>query len=83
MADQVSVEQLADEMFDMVKEYSGKKRFKSTDLTKEMMSKHGDKTDKKVCKTALRTLMDTGRCVYGYAGGSFIALPGEEGAAKG
>ena len=78
----ISVEQLADEMFEMVKEYSGKKRFKSTDLTKEMISQHGDETNKKDCKMAIRILMDSGRCVYGYAGGSFIALPGVEGAAK-
>jgi hypothetical protein len=78
----VSVEQIADEMFEIVKEYSGKKRFKSSDLTKEIVAKHGDEVNKKDCKMALRTLMDSGRCVYGYAGGSFIALPGEEGAAK-
>lgn len=77
-----SVEQIADEMFNMVKEYSGKKRFKSQDLVKEVMAKHGDEVNKKDCKTALRNLMDSGRCVYGYAGGSFIALPGVEGASK-
>jgi hypothetical protein len=78
----LSVEQIADEMFEIVKEYAGKKRFKSTDLIKEIMAKHGDDVNKKDCKAALRTLMDSGRCVYGYAGGSFIALPGVEGAAK-
>ncbi len=81
MADQVSTEEIADAMFEMVKEYSGKKRFKASDLTKEMISKFGDAVNKKDCKAALRTLMDSGRCIYGYAGGSFIALPGIEGAA--
>jgi len=79
---EITTEQIADEMFDLVKEYDGKKRFKATDLTHEMMAKHGDSVNKKACKVALRTLMDSGRCVYGYAGGSFIALPGVEGAAK-
>ena len=83
MADALSVEQIADEMYNIVKEYAGKKRFKSTDLTKEIMAKFGDRVNKKDCKAAIRSLMDSGRCVYGYAGGSFISLPGEEGAAKG
>ncbi len=83
MADKISVEEIADAMFNIVKEYAGKKRYKSTDLTKEIMAKYGDKVDKQDCKAAIRTLMDSGRCIYGYAGGSFISLPGIEGAAKG
>lgn len=82
MSDAISTAQIADEMYNLVKEYAGKKRFKASDLTKEIIGKHGDKVDKKDCKAAIRQLMDSGRCVYGYAGGSFIALPGEEGAAK-
>lgn len=82
MADKMSVEAIADAMFNIVKEYAGKKRYKSTDLTKEILATYGDKVDKQDCKAAIRTLMDSGRCVYGYAGGSFIALPGIEGAAK-
>ncbi len=83
MADELSIEEIADEMYNLVKEYAGKKRFKASDLTKEIIAKHGDQANKKACKAALRTLMDSGRCVYGYAGGSFISLPGVEGAAKG
>lgn len=79
---ELTTDQIADEMFNLVKEYAGKKRFKASDLAKEVIAKHGDSVNKKDCKAALRTLMDSGRCVYGYAGGSFIALPGEEGAAK-
>lgn len=82
MADQPSTEEITDAMFELVKEYAGKKRFKASDLTKEMIAKYGDVINKKDCKAALRVLMDSGRCVYGYAGGSFIALPGIEGAAK-
>lgn len=83
MSEQLTTSQIADEMYELVKEYAGKKRFKSSDLTKEVIAKHGDVVNKKDCKAAIRELMDSGRCVYGYAGGSFIALPGEEGAAKG
>ena len=79
----VTPEEVADAMFEMVKEYSGKKKFKASDLTKAMKQKFGeDQCDKKLCKAAIRTLMDSGRCVYTYFGGSFIELPRVEGAAE-
>ena len=72
----VSVEQVAEDMFEMVKEYHGKKNLKALDLTKAMKQKFGeDQCDKKLCKKAIRILMDSGRCVYNYVGGSYIALP--------
>jgi len=78
----VSTEQLADEMYKMVAEYQGKKNLKAGDLTKAMIAKHGeDEVSKKDCKKAIRELMDSGRCVYAYFGGSFITLPHKEGAA--
>ncbi|NIM51940.1 MAG: hypothetical protein GTO22_22295 [Gemmatimonadales bacterium] len=80
----VTKEQVADAMYEMVAEYQGKKKFKASDLTKAMIQKFGeDEVDKKLCKAAIRTLMDSGRCVYTYWGGSFIELPPEEGAAEG
>lgn len=77
MAD-VTTEQLADEMFQMVEETMGKKNLKASDLTKAMIKKHG--VDKAACKAAIRTLMDSGRCVYSYFGGSYITIPHMEGA---
>lgn len=45
-------------------------------MTKAMIKKFGeDNCDKKLCKQAIRSLMDSGRCVYNYVGGSYIALP--------
>ncbi len=77
-------EEVADAMYEMVKEYQGKKKFKAIDLTKAMIEKFGDaECDKPLCKAAIRTLMDSGRCVYTYFGGSFIELPHPEGAAGG
>ena len=77
----VTPEEVADAMYELVKEYAGKKKFKAGDLTKAMIEKYGeDQVDKKLCKAAIRTLMDSGRCVYTYFGGSFIELPPEEGA---
>jgi len=31
-----------------------------------------------MCKAAIRTLMDSGKCVYTYFGGSFIEMPPEK-----
>ena len=77
------VQQVADAMFEMVKEYDGKKKFKAGDLIKAMIEKFGEaECDKKLCKMAIRTLMDSGRCVYTYFGGSFIELPKKEGASN-
>jgi len=79
----ISPEEVAEAMFEMVKKYQGMKKFKAGDLTKEMIKKFGDAgCDKKMCKAAIRTLMDSGRCVYTYFGGSFIELPPEEGVEK-
>ena len=79
----VTPEAVADALFEMVKEYQGKKKFKASDLTKAMIEKFGaEDCDKKLCKAAIRTLMDSGRCVYTYFGGSYIELPHEEGAAE-
>ena len=80
----VTTEQIADAMYELVAEYQGKKKFKAGDLTKAMIQKFGEgEVDKKACKAAIRTLMDSGRCIYTYFGGSFIELPPDEGAAEG
>lgn len=77
-------EQVADAMFEMVKEYAGRKKFKAGDLTKAMIEKFGEaECTKDLCKAAIRILMDSERCVYTYFGGSFIELPRQEGAAEG
>ncbi|MEW5984695.1 MAG: hypothetical protein AB1806_20265 [Acidobacteriota bacterium] len=77
----VTVEALAEDMFQMVSETMGKKNLKAGDLTKAMIAKYGDECTKDDCKAAIRILMDSGRCVYSYFGGSYITLPHKEGAA--
>lgn len=74
MADEVTVEQLADDMYNMVKKAEGKKKYKPNDLIKEVITKYGDKVSKKDGKEAIKLLMDSERCVYSYAGGSFVEL---------
>ena len=78
----VNIETVAEEMYKLVSDYMGKKNLKAGDLTKAMIEKFGaDNCTKDDCKQAIRQLIDSGRCVYSYFGGSFITLPHKEGAA--
>jgi hypothetical protein len=52
---------------------------KPGDLAKEMIARHGPACTKDDCKKALRILIDSGRCVYSYLGGSYIQLPPKPG----
>jgi hypothetical protein len=79
MAD-VTTEQLADAMYELIKDGIGKKKYKATDLQKAMVERFG--VNKKDCKPAIRALVDGGRCVYTYFGGSYIEIPRTEGAAN-
>ena len=79
----VPVETLAEEMYQLIAECEGKKNLKAGDLTKAMIAKYGEsEISKDDCKAAIRILMDSGRCVYSYFGGSYITLPHKEGAAN-
>jgi len=73
---EVTIDQIADAMYDLVKSTYGKKNLKPMDVTKAMIDEFGeDAVDKKMCKKALRLLIDSGRCTYKYAGGSYVTLP--------
>jgi hypothetical protein len=78
-----SVAEIADAMEKMVKDAMGQKKFKPMDLTKAMIQLFGEEgVDKKLCKQAIAELINSGRCVYTYFGGSFIEMPHTEGAAN-
>ena len=73
---EVTVDQIADAMFELVESTYGKKDLKPMDVTKAMIDQFGeDDVDKRMCKKALRVLIDSGRCTYKYAGGSYVTLP--------
>lgn len=76
---EVNADQVADAMYEMVKDYHGKKNLKALDLIKAMGEKFGDACNKRMCKAAIRELVDSGRCTYSYVGGSYIVLPPEDG----
>jgi hypothetical protein len=76
----VTTETLADEMYSLISQYAGKRNLKAGDLTKEMIARHGEAAcSKDDCKLAIRSLIESGRCVYSYLGGSYIQLPPKEG----
>jgi hypothetical protein len=75
---QPTVDTIADSMFELVKSAYGKKNLKPMDLIKAMIEEFGeDACDKKMCKQAIRQLIDSGRCIYSYVGGSYVTLPPE------
>ena len=57
---QVSVDELANAMFELISSAYKKKNLKPMDVTKAMIEKYGDACDKKLCKEAIRQLR---RCV--------------------
>ena len=71
----VPIEALAEDMFHLITACAGRKNLKPGDLSKEMMAKHGPACSKEDCKQALRILIDSGRCIYSYFGGTYIQLP--------
>jgi hypothetical protein len=72
----VSVDEVAVAMHELVTSTYGKKNLKAMDLTKAMIEKFGEENcDKALCKLAIRQLIDSGRCIYSYVGGSYITLP--------
>ena len=77
---QPTVEDVANAMYELVKSTKGKKNLKPMDLIKAMVQEFGeDACDKKMGKQAIRQLIDSGRCIYSYVGGSYVTIPdGEE-----
>jgi hypothetical protein len=75
----VPIEVLAEDMFTLITECTGKRNLKPGDVTKAMIEKHGAAAcTKDDCRQAIRLLIDSSRCVYSYLGGSYIQLPPKE-----
>jgi hypothetical protein len=77
----LSKEDLVEFIFKMVEKSQGKKQLKAMDIQKAVLKDYPDQPKNDV-KFAIKDLIDGGRCVYTYFGGSFIEIPHEEGAAK-
>jgi hypothetical protein len=74
----ITVEQVADAMYAMVKECHSKRQLKPLDLNKAMIERFGGSCDKAMCKDAIKLLIEDDRCTYSYVGGSYIVLPPEK-----
>lgn len=75
-----TVTQIADAMFAMIADAAGKKKYKAGDLQKAMREVFGDQNvDRDDVKLAIRDLIESGRCIYTYYGGSYIEIPRPEG----
>ncbi len=77
----LSQKDLVEYIYQLVFKAQGKKQLKAMDLQKAVLKEHPDQNKNDV-KFAIKELIDTGRCVYTYFGGSFVEIPHEEGAAK-
>ena len=77
-----TADEVADAMYKLVEEAQGLKKLKPMDLVKSMIQLYGDEVDKKLCKMAIKELINSGRCVYTYFGGSYIEIPHKEAAAN-
>lgn len=82
MAPDISVDQLAADCYAIVAENAGKKKIKAGDLQKAMSAKYGEQVSRSDVKAAIKSLIDSERCIYGYFGGSSIELPHVEGSAN-
>jgi hypothetical protein len=70
-----SVEELADIAYEIVKDAAGKKLLKPMDVMKMLQKQHG--ATRAETKKVLHLLTTDGRCVYEYAGGSYLKLTPE------
>ena len=82
MADMLTVEEVADAMYRIVEEAHGKKKLKPQDIKQMARAQFEGRVDRKSEKAAIRLLIESGRCVYTYFGGSYIEIPHREGAAN-
>lgn len=79
MPDPVTVDEVSAAMFQMIGDAQGLRKLKPNDLSKAMIERFGaDRCSKETCKDAIRALVDSGRCIYTYFGGSYIELPRNE-----
>lgn len=80
MPEPVTLSELTETMLRMIRDAAGVRKLKPTDVSKAMIEHFGaDRCTKERCKEAIRELIDSGRCIYTYFGGSYIELPRSEG----
>ncbi|HUI46457.1 MAG TPA: hypothetical protein VL122_10810 [Nitrospirota bacterium] len=71
--------ELQKKVYELVEKNMGKKKMKAGDITKAMEAEGASRDE---IKAAIRELVDGGKLVYSYFGGSFIEIPHTEGSAN-
>lgn len=66
-------EEVAKKIYELVEKSVGKKKLKSSDIQKTISTETGVTRDE--VKAALRDLVDSGKLIYTYFGGSFVEIP--------
>jgi hypothetical protein len=69
------VQEVALAMYALIRECHGKRNLKPLDLTHAMTERFGPEIcTRETGKLAIRELIESGRCIYAYQGGSYIVL---------
>ncbi len=66
-------EEIKQKIYGLVEKSVGKKKLKSSDIQKTISAEAGIARDE--VKDALRELIDEGKLIYTYFGGSFVEIP--------
>ncbi|MGO9016129.1 MAG: hypothetical protein ACLQF0_14255 [Dissulfurispiraceae bacterium] len=66
-------EEIEKKIYELVEKSVGKKKLKSSDIQKTISTETGVSRDE--VKAALRVLVDSGKLIYTYFGGSFVEIP--------
>lgn len=69
-------EELKQKIYALIEKSIGKKKLKSSDIQKTIAVEAGVSRDE--VKDALRDLIDEGKLIYTYFGGSFVEIPPTE-----
>lgn len=75
----MDAQELQNKIYELVEKNMGKKKMKAGDIKKAMVAEGA--ADDEV-KAAIRELVDGGKLVYSYFGGSFLEVPHKEGSAN-
>jgi len=79
--DSPTIDEVADALYKLIKDATGLKKYKSMDLVKASRDLFPG-IDKRLSKDAVKYLVDSGRCVYTYFGGSYVEIPHKDGASN-
>ncbi|HXW69437.1 MAG TPA: hypothetical protein VEJ88_07485 [Dissulfurispiraceae bacterium] len=66
-------EEVMKKIYELVEKSTGKKKLKSSDIQKTISAEAGVTRDE--VKAALKDLVDDGKLIYTYFGGSFVEIP--------